>query len=241
MSFRQVTLQPATHSTTPLPPSRKQILNNKRHAQRLQMIVLLPRPAKRNRHPRQVSERQRRAHLVAHGVKLRQHDPINRTRVPSRRQRLLKHGQLIHPVIPHERLADEQYQIGPRLRHQLGQRLHQGHVVLHPPGRIDEHDVVSVLGGLGNGGLGHCGGILGVALVVERYGEAGGVDGELFDGAGAEGVAGGEEGSALVALEVVGNFGEGCGFSDSCFLCEVEYKYNEKFARGEVRGKAKDK
>ena len=86
---------------------------------------------------------------------------------------------------------------------------------MHPSGGINKYNIVTILGGLGDGSASNGGGVFGISLVVEWDGEAGSMDRELFDGSGAEGVARGNKGGAVVGLQVVSDFGEGRGLAHS--------------------------
>lgn len=84
-------------------------------------------------------------------------------------------------------------------------------------GGIDEDDVEAVIAGVSDGVAGDVGGVFAVTLFVQfdfgetvaggEVGEVAGVDAELFDGAGAEGVAGGDEEGEVVLEEEEGEFG----------------------------------
>ena len=85
------------------------------------------------------------------------------------------------------------------------------------PGGIDEHDIVTLLGAEGNGILSDGGGILAVPPLVEldlaafargELLEVADVDGQLLDGAGAEGVTGGDEDLVLILQQEEADLGQ---------------------------------
>ena len=89
---------------------------------------------------------------------------------------------------------------------------------------VDEDDIVALLGSVGDCVLGDGGGIFAVALLVEfdlttlaggEFFEVADVDGKLLDGAGAEGIAGGDEDFVFVLEEEEANLGEVGGFADA--------------------------
>ena len=92
-------------------------------------------------------------------------------------------------------------------------------------GGVDEDDIESFGGGVGDSVARDISGVFAVAALVEfdgaetfaggEGGEVGGVHAELFDGAGAECVAGGDEEGEVVLEQEEGEFGEGGGFADA--------------------------
>lgn len=90
---------------------------------------------------------------------------------------------------------------------------------------IDEDDIVALLLGVSDGVAGDMRGVLAVPLLVQlhpaqpfaltEFPEVAGVHAELFDGARAEGVAGGDEDAQVVLQEEEGEFGQGSGFADA--------------------------
>lgn len=84
-------------------------------------------------------------------------------------------------------------------------------------GGIDEDDVEALCGSMGNGILGDRSGVLAVALLVQLHATAftgrellqvTDVDSELLDGAGTEGVSGGDEHAVLVLQQEEADLGE---------------------------------
>lgn len=91
-------------------------------------------------------------------------------------------------------------------------------------GSVDEDNVEALLSGVADGVLGNGGGVLAVALLVEldvaalagsELLEVADVDGELLDGAGTEGVAGGDEDLVLVLQEEEADLGQVGGLADA--------------------------
>jgi hypothetical protein len=130
----------------------------------------------------------------------------------------LEHFELRERIVPDQRLGDEQSAVHGNGLDQLGQRRHEGGVVLHPSGRVHENHVVLGLGGLigvREGGRGHAGGILRVPLREDVALQAPGVRLELLYGPAPEGVSRHEQNPAAVGLEVVGKLGNRGGFPNS--------------------------
>ena len=127
------------------------------------MMVLLSNSQKDDRRPGFVRQRQGGAHFLVHSVKLGQNQTINRSA-----RRLPKHFVLRQAVVTHQGFAHQDAKVGLILRHELAQRLHQWHVILHATRCIDQDDVVAVGGGVLNGGFGDGTGIFGIALRKER-------------------------------------------------------------------------
>mmetsp|Transcript_9143 Transcript_9143/g.12979 ORF Transcript_9143/g.12979 Transcript_9143/m.12979 type:complete len:204 (-) Transcript_9143:675-1286(-) len=177
------------------------------------MSILLPGPNEHDGSARNMRHGQGGTDLIAHGIEFGEHDAIDLPPVSTASERTIEHGQLIHPIVPHEGLADEEHQIRRIIHHELGQRLHERHVVLHASRRVDEDDIVIMLRGVPYGGGCDRGWILGVSHLMEGYAERFGVDVQLFYGTGTEGIACRQEGGMIVRFEVVGYFGEGRGFA----------------------------
>lgn len=84
-------------------------------------------------------------------------------------------------------------------------------------GSVDENDVELILFGVGDGVFCDMRGVLAVALFIEfdvaqlfsfgKFFKVAGMDAELFDGAGSEGVAGCDDDAEVVLEEEEGEFG----------------------------------
>lgn len=127
-------------------------------------------------------------------------------------------------VCPHKGLADHEDLVWLGKLREFLEGGHEALVVVATTGGVDEDDVVALLGGVGDCVLGDGGGVLAVALLVEfdlasfaggEFFEVADVDGELLDGAGAEGVAGGDEDFVLVLQEEEADLGEVGGLADA--------------------------
>lgn len=114
-------------------------------------------------------------------------------------------------------LADHEDLVGLGKLGKLLEGRHEALVIVASTSRVNEDNVVALLRGVGDRILGHRGGVLAVALLVEldlaalarrQLLEVAHVDGELLDGAGAEGVAGGDEDLVLVLQEEEADLGE---------------------------------
>lgn len=89
------------------------------------------------------------------GIKLGQDHPIDPSRLaPDAKGRCgkvfqtpIKLAELVHRLVTDERLADKDDFVRVVDRDEFGQCAHEGFVVLHPAGRIDQDDVVAVLFG----------------------------------------------------------------------------------------------
>lgn len=162
------------------------------------------------------------AHHLAHRITFTDDEPIE---TPLGSKRRVEGARLHDAVGAHERLAHHEDLIRPG---QFGEFLEAGHearVVVAAAGGVDEDDVEVVVFGVRDGVAGDVGGVFAVALFVEfdaaevfavgEVFEVAGVDAELFDGAGAEGVAGRDQEGEVVLEEEEGEFGEGGGFADA--------------------------
>lgn len=114
-------------------------------------------------------------------------------------------------------LADHENLIGLSKLGKLFQGGHETLVVVSASGGVNEDDVEAVLRGVSHGVASDGGGVLAVALLVELNAaaltdgellEVADVHGELLNGAGAEGVAGGDEDLVLVLQEEEANLGQ---------------------------------
>lgn len=121
-------------------------------------------------------------------------------------------------------LADHENLVRLRKLGKLLERRHEALVVVPAASRVDEDDVEALVGGMGDCVLCDGGGVLAVALLVEldlaalaggELLEVADVDGELLDGAGAEGVSGGDEDLVLVLQEEEADLGEVGGLADA--------------------------
>mmetsp|Transcript_25370 Transcript_25370/g.40063 ORF Transcript_25370/g.40063 Transcript_25370/m.40063 type:complete len:286 (-) Transcript_25370:61-918(-) len=214
-SLHHTAAHPASLVLAILPPPSsfpKEGVHNGPRVEPAQVGVLLPRAHEDHRLARLVGHAQRRPDLCVDGVELGQDNPVHAARgAPwgrKRRQRLVKHAQLVDAVVAHEGLPHEEHAVGLRVAHQLGQRAHQRRVVLHAPRRVDQHRVEPLLPGVLEGGDGHRGRVLGVPLLEERHVQAPGVHPQLLHGPRAERVAGGQQHFAAVLAEVVGHLGQ---------------------------------
>lgn len=106
----------------------------------------------------------------------------------------------------------------------LLQRRHEPLVIVSPPSRVDEDDVVALLSRVVDGVLGHGSGILAVSLLVQldpstfsgcELLEISHVDGELLDGTRAERVSGGDEDLVLVLQQEEADLGQVGGLADA--------------------------
>jgi len=182
---------------------------------------MLPRPQKQNRNPRRVHHANQRTHHIAHRIALTNHEPIQ---PPPRPKRGVEVSRLRHRVRPDQRLAHHQDLIRARQLGELLERRHQALVVVAAAGGVDEHDVEAARSGVRDGVAGDVGRVLAVALFVQLDAAAlarrellqvAGVHAQLLDGAGAEGVAGGDEDAEAVLEQEEGDFGEVGGFADA--------------------------
>lgn len=190
---------------------------------------MLPRAQKQHRNPRRMHHTDQRAHHIAHGVALADNEPVQ---APAGAKGRVEVARLLHAVGADERLADHENLIG---LGELGEFLERGHqalVVVPSPGGVDEDDVEVLRSGVGDGVFGDVGCVLAVALLVEldlaafaggEFLEVAGVHAELFDGAGAEGVAGGDEDFEFVLKEEEADFGEVGGFADAVDADDGDY------------------
>ncbi len=114
-------------------------------------------------------------------------------------------------------LADHEDLVGLGKLGKLFERRHEALVVVPAASRVNEDDVVTLLRGVGDGVLGHRSSVLAVALLVQlnlaalarrQFLEVADVHGELFNGAGAEGVAGCDEYLVLVLQQEEANLGQ---------------------------------
>lgn len=99
----------------------------------------------------------------------------------------------------------------------LFERAHEALVVVAATGGINQDNVEALGGGVSDGVTGDLGGVLAVSLLVEldlaaladgQLLEVADVDSELFDGAGAEGVAGSDENAVFILKEEEAHFGK---------------------------------
>jgi hypothetical protein len=87
------------------------------------------------------------------GIKLGQDHPIDASRLApdakGRRGKVLqtpiKLAELVDRFVSDERLADKDDLVRVVDRDEFGQGAHEGFIVLHPAGRVDQYDVVAVL------------------------------------------------------------------------------------------------
>lgn len=182
---------------------------------------MLPRPQEQHRYPRRMHHADQRAHHVAHRIAFADHEPIE----PSpRTKRRIEVPRLRHRVRPDERLAHHQDLIRLRELGELLERRHQTLVVVPAAGGVDKHDVEAACGGVRDGVFGDVGRVFAVALFVQLDAaafargellEVAGVHAQLFDGAGPEGVARGDQDAEFVLQQEEGDFGEVGGFTDA--------------------------
>ena len=176
---------------------------------------MLPHPQEHDRDARRVHHADQAPHHIPHRVALADDEAIQ---VPPGPERRVEVSRLRHAVRAHERLAHHEDLVRLRQLRELLQIRHQARVVVAAAGGIDEHDVEAVRGRVRDGVLSDVGGILTVALLEEldlaaalalrELLKVAGVHAQLLDGAGAEGVAGGDEDLEVVLEEEEGEFGE---------------------------------
>lgn len=86
------------------------------------------------------------AHFLVNGVKLCQHDAVNRPWVSlinsKINQSLIKFRQLVNSVVANESLADEEYDVGLIYKDEFSQLPHQLFVALHTACGVDQNHVV---------------------------------------------------------------------------------------------------
>jgi hypothetical protein len=121
-------------------------------------------------------------------------------------------------------LADHEDLVGLGELGKLLERRHEALVVVTPACSVDENDIVPLGSAVRDGILGYRRGVLAVALLVDVDGaalarrellEVAHVHGELLDGAGAEGVGGGDEDLVPVLQEEEADLGEVGGLADT--------------------------
>ncbi|GIX60788.1 nucleoside diphosphate kinase [Babesia caballi] len=144
---------------------------------------------------RYVAHGQRRPDLVVDGVELGQDNAVDAPAtlrgvgLPHLLDGLVELAQLVDGVVPHQRLADEEQQVGVVDVDQLGQRRHQRLVVLHAAGRVDQHGVEAVGAGVLQPLAADGRGVLAVAPLKQLHAQLVGVDFQLLHRAGTERVA----------------------------------------------------
>mmetsp|Transcript_7881 Transcript_7881/g.23550 ORF Transcript_7881/g.23550 Transcript_7881/m.23550 type:complete len:665 (+) Transcript_7881:2115-4109(+) len=157
-----------------------------------QVAILLSHPNEDHRRPRDVHHRQGSPDLLLHRVPLGEEDPVDLVRLAHRRQLdkpAVELGELVDGLVPHKRLPDKEGEVGAVRVDQLGQRPHQGLVVLHPSRRVHQDHVAPLLLGLLQGLARHRGRVLLVPALKELHPEALGVRPELLHGPRPEGIA----------------------------------------------------
>lgn len=127
-------------------------------------------------------------------------------------------ARLGHAVGAHERLANHENLVRLCQLGEFFQRRHEPGIVVAAAGGVDEHDVKVLRGGIRDGIFGDVGGVFAVAFLEEldtasafargEFLEVAGVHTQLFHGAGAEGVAGGDENFEVVLEKEEGEFGK---------------------------------
>lgn len=161
-------------------------------------------------------------HHIPHRIALADDKPIQ---PPLRPKRGVEIPRLRHRVRSHQRFPDHEDFIGIGQLAEFLEIRHQARVVVAPAGGVDEHDVEFIRLRVRHGVFGDIRRVLAVSLFIQfhltaflalaQFGEVAGVDAQLFDGAGAEGVAGGDEEAEVVLEEEEGEFGEVGGFADA--------------------------
>lgn len=126
-------------------------------------------------------------------------------------ERLVETSRLCNTIAAHKRFADHKYFVRVGERGEFLERGHQAGVVVTTTGGVDEDDVEVVGRSIGDGVFGYVRCVFAVpffvklhfaqALPLTQFFEIAGVHTELFDGAGAEGVAGGDEKGEIVLEE----------------------------------------
>ena len=101
--------------------------------------------------------------------------------------------------------------------HDLGQFLHQVLAVLQAPRRIDHQKVRAIARGLFHGVKGKAGGVRALGCRQHRHTGALTPDLKLFDGRGAEGVAGGNDHLFSGGAELAGQFADGGGLARAVY------------------------
>lgn len=192
---------------------------------------MLPDAQKHDRNARRMHHANQRADHIPHRIALADNKAIQAT---PRAKAGVKAPGLGHAIRPDQGLADHEDLVRAGRGGEFLQRGHQAGVVVAAAGGVDEDDVEGVGGGMGDGGFGDGGGVFAVALFVEfdlggaglaggQLLEVAGVHAELLDGAGAEGVAGGDEELQVVLEEEEGEFGEVGRFADAVDADDGDY------------------
>jgi hypothetical protein len=214
---------PELYTLPPLPTSflRHQQPRHRPNIQRPQITIMLPGPQKDHRNPRRMHHTHQRAHHIAHSITLANDKPIQ---LPTRAKTGVEIARLRDGIGAHQRLAHHEDFIGVCELGELFETGHEALVIVPAAGGVDENDVEAVFLRVRDSvGCDVCR-VLAVALFEEvdfasfsfaEFLQVLDVHAQLLDGAGAEGVGGGDEDAVVVLQEEEGDFGEVCGFADA--------------------------
>mmetsp|Transcript_1916 Transcript_1916/g.4035 ORF Transcript_1916/g.4035 Transcript_1916/m.4035 type:complete len:434 (+) Transcript_1916:737-2038(+) len=208
----------------------EQRLDHSVHVHLSQVGILLPCADEHHRLSRDVNHRQCSTHFVIHCIEFCQQNSVNKSwRTPLRRhvhETLVELLQLIHRIISHQRLSNEENEVRGVPRNQLGERPHQRLIILHSPRSIDQHDVKVLLLSKREGLFGDLGGVLPVPPLEQVHIQIPRVGAELLDCACPEGVARCHHHvQSPLVLEVVAHFGEIGRLSDSVHAEEADREH----------------